>query len=266
MAMRRAPDFAIPRLCMLLAAAGVLLAAPRTRAQSDSLASSITSGILDPSFTAFAADPNGFTSSYSFTPGVDMTLNNREWLYLSSALSPSNPDLTVAGTFDITNSGDFLTVALHTDADTTVGVGRGTQYGVDLNSLQVTFSTFGGNLGISITAVQNPESVQYVLTNVPFTFNTGQNYNFSITDNGSLISVYVGGVLQTSFNYFSSPYYVPSGTNVLVYSRESISGLELSALTIDAVPEPATYLQLGLGIAAVAGLLGYRRVSRARAA
>jgi hypothetical protein len=246
---------------LLLAGFVSLVPATRMLAQSYSLTSSISSGILNSSWTAFQANPNGFTSSYSITAGSEMTLNNREWLYLTNPLSPSNTLVTVGGTFDITSPGDFLTVALHTDADTTPGVGRGLTYGVDLDSLQVTFSTFGGNLGVSIAAVDNTESGN-LLINVPYTFNTGQNYNFSITDNGSLLDVYVGGSLLTSYNYISSPYYMPSGTNVLFYNRESVGGFDFSNLTISAVPEPSTFALLAAGMAALGALLGYRTLFR----
>jgi hypothetical protein len=253
--------FVILKGRLFLTGWAALLLTARLPAQSYSLAPSIASGSLGSEWTAFQANPNGYTSSYSITAGSYLTLNNREWLSLSSAPSPGNLPLTVAGTFDIGSAGDFLTVALHTDADTTLGVGRGSQYGVGLDSLQILFSTFGGNSGVSIAAVQGTESA-YTLANVAYTFNPGQNYNFSITDNGSLVDVSVGGTLITSFNYTSSSYYTPSGSNVLIYNRESESGFELSNLTIMAVPEPPTFVLFAAGLTILSVFLGCRAVSR----
>ena len=246
---------------LVLAGCAALLLTTRVLAQSYSLGPSIANGSLGSEWSAFQANPNGFTSSYSITTGSYLTLNNREWLSLSNPLPPGNTPITVAGTFEIGNAGDFLTVALHTDADTTLGVGRGSQYGVGLDSLQVLFSTFGGNSGVSIAVVQGTESA-YTLSNVAYTFNPGQNYNFSITDNGSLVDVYLGGSLVTSYNYTSSSYYTPSGSNVLLYNRESIGGFEFSNLTITAVPEPPTFALFAAGLTVFSVFLSCRGVSK----
>ena len=104
---------------LVLAGCAALLLTTRVLAQSYSLGPSIANGSLGSEWSAFQANPNGFTSSYSITTGSYLTLNNREWLSLSNPLPPGNTPITVAGTFEIGNAGDFLTVALHTDADTT---------------------------------------------------------------------------------------------------------------------------------------------------
>jgi hypothetical protein len=147
--------------------------------------------------------------------------------------------LSLMGRFRMLDGFEHFTIALRSDLATSSYFER--------TGLRISFANDGDMMSISryMSADDNTPLVLY-----PFSFQTGTWYEFAILDLGEEISVSLNGELRMVANSAFR-----TGDRIGMYSRKfNSTSTEIDYVRIAAIPEPATFWAVLLGI----GLLFFR--------
>jgi len=237
----------------------VLLGISIPRSQAQTIVDTFSGNTLNESYWTIGPVSSGDW----FEVDNGLTLENRAHLTTKDGVFGS--PLTITGTVTFNSIEDYLTIALRFD-----GAYENVPYYESSSGVRVLFgpvlrNAAGNKNYVEIYDADAPASISKVDLD-SFTFSTGVAYEFTVTDDGSTISLFLGNELLISGATASN-----SGGFVGLYSREHsgdpFPGLLLSSISISsgntAIPEPSTWAvlvgSLTLGMAMI------RRRVRSRA-
>jgi hypothetical protein len=151
--------------------------------------------------------------------------------------------ITVSGSFKMLDHFEHFGITLRSDLS---------EYGSfhELTGLLVSFSNDGDQIAIQRFSADTHE----ILALESFGLATGQDYDFSITDTGTSVTLALDGIVRLTANTSFS-----TGGHLAFHSREfSETATLLNEVTIASVPDNSAPTALLLGIAGL-GLLSVRK-------
>lgn len=172
--------------------------------------------------------------SVTVNDGVTLTHRGR----ITSAIGFTGP-LTITGTVSFPDANEYLTIEFRFS-----GAYDDPGFGSASDGIGMLLGPAIGGVRFHIgsnTGGDDPLSAG-------FSFTTNTFYNFKITDDGFNVALFVDNLVTPILTTTSA---ISSGNLVGIYSRENVGTSVLSAVSISAVPEPATWGALA-GVGALA--------------
>ena len=206
--------------------------------------------ILTDNFNTGSLDSSKWTTSLPFgsstvvQSGGFATTTGRG--ILESVIGYSSP-YAMSGSFTMNDANEHFDIYFRTDFSVIPSSNN------TLTGMFVEFSNDGDQIsiqgqGFSPTFSTPSDHKSYSLT-------TGQSYAFTITDNGTDISVSINGVVELTASTTNA-----TGNKFAFSSREFAStSTSIDAITVTAIPEPGTYGALAGATMMVAAILKRKR-------